>query len=74
MFLQPAAAYLALGLNGNLDDWVGEVHALQDDRVFLITQGLTCRHEERERGGLKWLVEWVGGRLGVLAPARFVSM
>lgn len=45
----PLQQYLALGLNGNLDDWVREVHALQDDGALLITQGLTWRRH-RVRG------------------------
>mmetsp|Transcript_23154 Transcript_23154/g.50833 ORF Transcript_23154/g.50833 Transcript_23154/m.50833 type:complete len:564 (+) Transcript_23154:1196-2887(+) len=35
---------LGLGLNGNLDDWVREVHLLQDDGVLLIAQGVTSDH------------------------------
>lgn len=37
-----AVPHLALGLNGNLDDGIREVHALKDDGALLITQSLTC--------------------------------
>jgi hypothetical protein len=35
---------LGLGLDGDLDDWVGEVHALQDDWGLLVAQGLAGHH------------------------------
>lgn len=33
---------LGLRLNGNLDDWVREVHALQNDGVLIIAECLSC--------------------------------
>ncbi len=43
-----AGTYLALGLDGNLDDGVGEVHALKNDGALLIAQRLTCFWTEQD--------------------------